>query len=227
MTVSITVSADVIDRVGLQEAADFQASITTFECVECGTAGDTMAEPAVVVLRKSPGLSHLGVAHHRCASSQVREYGPGDLVLADELDLIPRAIALPSADGLRPALLLACEEKITVDGQDFVLKVLLAEGLHRVAALGKKAPHSPGWEVTAGPDTAVQVSSSHRTYLNSGEMYAPPAWRTLAAAVGEVVLIMGRLDRSVLHAEGAPLAAYGRAMKAGHLVAGTVPVILR
>ena len=226
MTVSITVSADVIDRVGLQEAADFQGSITTFECVECGTAGDARAEPAVVVLRRSPGLSHLGVAHHRCASSQVREYGPGDLVLADELDLIPRAIGLPSADGLRPALLLAYEEKITVGGQDAMLEALLGEGLHRVTALGKKAPHSPGWEVTAGPGTAVQVSSSHRTYLSSGAMYAPPVWRTLAAAAGEVVLIMGRLGHSVLHAEGAPLAAYGRAMKEGHLVAGTVRTLL-
>ncbi|BFO23036.1 hypothetical protein SHKM778_94240 (plasmid) [Streptomyces sp. KM77-8] len=232
MTTSVTIASDVIDQVGLQKAAEFQSRITKFECVECGTAGDARQEPAVVVLRRSPGLSHLGVAHHRCADSQVREYGPGDLVLAGAVDLIPRVLGLPSPHGTRPALLLAYEEEVTVEEGDQppydpVVRHLVAEGLHHVPSLGKPAPRSAGWQAVIGPGTSVHVRSNTRVHLEDGDMYVPPAWRMLAEETGEVTLMMGRLEHSVLHSVTPPLAAYGRAIKMGHMVAGVVPIVLR
>lgn len=229
MTTSLTVSAEVIDRVGLQEAAEFQAQVTTFECVECGTAGDVRTGPAVVVLRASPGLSHLGVAHHRCADSQVREYEQGALVPADAVDLIPRAIGLPGQHGIKPALLLAYEEGITVvDGEggayDPMVKQLLAEGLHQLPALGKTAPLSPGWQVRLGPGTAVSVASSATTHLDAGEVYAPPAWKQLVAPTGLVTLLVGRLRREVIYADQPPYADYAKALVRGHMVGGLVAV---
>ncbi|OKI50358.1 hypothetical protein [Streptomyces sp. MJM1172] len=229
MTISLTVSAEVIDRVGLQEAAEFQARVTTFECVECGTAGDVRTGRAVVVLRASPGLSHLGVAHHRCADSQVREYEQGDLALAASTDLIPRAIALPGVHGIRPALLLAYEEQITItaDGVPYdVTSLLVAEGLHRLPSLGKVPPASPGWSIHLGPHGDLRVNSPDRPFLTAGEVLAPPAWRALVEPVGKVALFVGSLRRDVLYAEHAPLGAYGQAMKAGSLVAGTVAILL-
>ncbi|WP_432158018.1 hypothetical protein [Streptomyces sp. bgisy153] len=232
MTTSVTIASDVIDQVGLQKAAEFQSRITEFECVECGTAGDARCEPAVVVLRRSPSLSHLGVAHHRCADSQVREYGPGDLALAGAVDLIPRVLGLPSPHGTRPALLLAYEEEVTVEeeGQppyDPVVRHLVAEGLHHVPSLGKPAPRSAGWQAVIGPGTSVHVRSNARVYLEDGDMYVPPAWRMLAEEAGEVILLMGRLEHSVLYSMTPPLMAYGKAVRRGHLVAGIVSIVMR
>ncbi|MET9366182.1 hypothetical protein ABZX93_35510 [Streptomyces sp. NPDC006632] len=232
MTTSVTIASDVIDQVGLDQAAQFQSRVTVFECVECSTAGDARVEPAVVVLRRSPGLSHLGVAHHRCANSQVRDYGPGALALTGEVDLIPRVLGLPYLTGIKPVLLLAYEEEVTVaeDGQpsyDPVIRTLLAEGLHEVLSLGKPAPRSPRWRALIGPGTSVHVSSDTRVHLSDGDMYVPPTWRMLAEEAGEVVLMMGRLEHDVLYATDPPLTAYGRAAKRGHLVAGVVSVVLR
>ncbi|RPK29193.1 hypothetical protein EES39_40325 [Streptomyces sp. ADI92-24] len=232
MTTSVTIDSDVIDHVGLDQAAEFQSRVTVFECVECGTAGDARTEPAVVVLRRSPGLSHLGVAHHRCADSQVRDYGPGDLALTGETDLVPRVLGLPSPTGTRPVLLLAYEEEVVVteDGgpsYDPVIRSLLGDGLHQIPVLGKPSPRSPGWRALIGPGTNVQVSSSARTWLTDGDMYVPPGWRALAEQAGEVTLMMGRLEHTFLHAATPPLMAYAKAARQGYLVAGVVDVVLR
>ncbi|MFD7614069.1 hypothetical protein [Streptomyces sp. NPDC059828] len=232
MTTSVTIASDVIDQVGLDQAADFQSRVTVFECVECEAAGDARTEPAVVVLRRSPGLSHLGVAHHRCANSQVRDYGPGDLALTGQTDLVPRVLGLPSPTGTRPVLLLGYEEEVTVteDGgppYDPVIRSLLGDGLHQIPALGKPSPRSPGWRALIGPGTNVQVSSSAHVWLTDGDMYVPPGWRTLAEQAGEVTLMMGRLEHSLLHAVTPPLMAYAKAARQGHLVAGVVDVVLR
>jgi len=229
VTTSLTIGSEVIDRVGLRKAAEFQARVTTFECVECGTAGDARLEPAVVVLRTSPGLSHLGVAHQRCADSEVREYGQGDLVLSDEVDLIPRAIGLPSPHGIRPALLLACEEEITFsdgDGRSYdpYMKQLLTEGLHQLPSLDKAAPPSLGWQIRIGPGMALRVDSRERPYLSDGEVYVPPVWMQLMAPVGAVTLLIARLSREDIYAVQPPFRAYASALKNRHMVGGQVSV---
>ncbi len=230
VTATITISSDVIDAVGLSKAAAFQARITTFTCVECHTPGDARTEPAVVVYDTTQQLSHLAVAHHRCAPSGVRKLAPGSIAIRDSIPLIPRAIGLPSPAGLRPALLLAYEEEITIaddsgsPAPDIVLQLLIADGLHRISALGKQPPRSPGWQVTLGPGDSVHIASPARQWLASGQMYAPPAWKSLTEPDGEVILLAGRLDNAAIYADQPDFSLYAKAVRAGQMVAGSVTI---
>ncbi|MCX5207497.1 hypothetical protein OG897_39605 [Streptomyces sp. NBC_00237] len=225
MTTSVTIASDVIDQVGLDQAAQFQSRITAFECVECGTAGDARTEPAVVVLRRSPGLSHLGVAHHRCADSQVRDYGPGALALTEETELVPRAIGLPTVDGTKPALLLAFVEQVAVTegGQTYdpVVRQLVSEGLHELPGLGKAAPDSPGWRIALGSEGLVRVQSEARVHLR-GYVVVPPPWLRLAAPARAVTLLFGSLSHEDIYADQPPYRAYAAALRDGRMVGGTV-----
>jgi hypothetical protein len=225
MTTSVTIASDVIDQVGLDQAAQFQSRVTVFECVECSTAGDARTEPAVVVLRRSPGLSHLGVAHHRCANSQVRDYGPGDLALTGETDLVPRAIGLPTVDGTKPALLLAFEEQVAlIEGghtYDPVVRQLVSEGLHELRGLGKAAPDSPGWRITLGSEGLVRVQSDVRVHLR-GHVVVPSPWLRLASPARAVTLLFGSLSHADIYADQPPFRAYAAALRDGRMVGGTV-----
>ena len=228
---TLVISPEVTAHVGERQAADLLARTTVFTCSECRAAGDARVEDAVAVVRASPELSSLTVAHQRCSDSEVRRCDAGTLQPAALHDLIPRAIAIPSPRGPRPALLLAFEEEVTVrrgDGQevDPVGEALQAEGLQRLTSLGAIPARSPGWLVRVGPGDALQVDGPGRRHLEEGRMSAPPAWRALVAPSSEVLLLMGRLDLETLMAVSPPLGAYGKAVTEGRLLAGLVPVTL-
>lgn len=167
----LIVGAEVIDAVGVQKAAAFQAEVTVFECVECSTPGDVRQEPAA--RRETyggnprswccapPPVSPSSASRTTGAASHVCEYAPGTLTMGD-MDLIPRAVGVPGPRGLRPVLLLAYEAGFTLPSSpdpeaDPLVQLLLDDGLHPLTALGRTAPASADWQVVTGPGTAPEV----------------------------------------------------------------------
>ncbi|MBO8203171.1 hypothetical protein JW613_33560 [Streptomyces smyrnaeus] len=227
----VHISSDIREHIGEAEADRFARS-RIYTCTQCGTAGDASREPAIATLAVSPELSHLGIAHQRCAPTEViRHYPSGHLKPATRTDLIPRAIGIPSPDGTRPGLLLAWEETVMLlpaEGEAAapVLQYLLNQGLHRLSALGKTPPPCPGWLVRQGPGEALQVDGPGNRHLEDGRMTAPTTWRSLVATAGEVMLLMGQLDLETLYAAEPPWSSYQQALREGRLLAGTVPVTL-
>ncbi|MEU8892881.1 hypothetical protein [Streptomyces sp. NPDC048442] len=224
----LVVGAEIIEAVGADRAAIFQDQVTVFDCVECGTRGDVRREPAVAVLRTSGTLVHLGAAHHRCTPSRIHPHTPGALRPADTTDLIPRAVTLPGPHGMRPLLLLAYEEDVTLlsaPGTDLVLQFLLGEGLHQLSGLGRQAPASPGWQALLGPRNALEIRTPRDMLLRDGQMLAPSIWCDFVARDGGVTLLAGRLDRPAIYSPDPPFAAYQRAVRRGQLAGGFVPVL--
>ncbi|MFE0764739.1 hypothetical protein [Streptomyces smyrnaeus] len=227
----VHISSDIRERIGAEQTERFSRT-RAFTCAKCGAPGNANTEQAVATLAVSPELSSLGIAHQRCAPvTLIRHVASGQLRVAERTDLIPRALGIPAPGGVRPALLLAWEETVTLlpaEGGAVapVLQYLLDQGLHRLSALGKTPPPSPGWLVRQGPGDALQVDGPGHRHLEDGRMTAPAAWRSLVAPAGEVMLLMGQLDLETLHAAEPPWSSYRQALREGRLLAGTVPVTL-
>ncbi|MGP3991577.1 hypothetical protein [Streptomyces sp. 3N207] len=188
---SVHVSSDIREHVGAEQADRFARS-RVFTCTECGARGDAGTEQAVATLAVSPELSSLGAAHQRCVPAEViRRYPSGHLQPVTRTDLIPRALGIPSPGGIRPALLLAWEEAVTLlahAGESPISPVqqfLLDQGLHRLSSLGKVPPPSNGWLIRQGPADALQVDVPGHRHLEDGRMTAPAAWRSLLAPPGK------------------------------------------
>lgn len=224
---TLVISPEVTEYVGQQHAARLRTRTTLFTCTDCETPGDVRHEDAAVVVRASPELTSVTIAHQRCSASEVRMYEAGSL-RPSVTELIPRAIGIPSPRGIRPALLLAFEAEVTLlgsDGQETnpVGEALQAQGLHRLPSLGKAPAPSPGWLIRVGPRDALQVNGPDGRHLEDGQMTVPEAWRALVAPSGHVMLLMGQLDAETLWSAAPQFSALGRAVSEGRLLAGSCP----
>lgn len=72
---TLVISPEVTKYVGQQQAARLRTRTTLFTCTDCETPGDVRHEDVAVVVRASPELTSVTIAHQRGhGSGAARQY---------------------------------------------------------------------------------------------------------------------------------------------------------
>jgi len=225
----LAVSAEVAAAVGAEDLArlEARAAAAGYDCADCGQHSALGDGPAAVIVRAAgPGITWARISHARCSPSRVQEI-PAELPGETAMTVI--AGVIPHAAGWRPVILAEPDLSAatgTAGGErtDLLLAWLLGNGLHLLAAAGRRAPAAPGWALHFPSPAEAVICGPGGAVLYEGEMIRPPLWQQAAAAAGAAELLAGVTGLAALGPHDTAAGLLAAAARAGRLAGGTIAI---
>ncbi|MFD0332232.1 hypothetical protein ACFQZC_38570 [Streptacidiphilus monticola] len=105
------IAEDVEALIGPRHAAELRERLRDFTCLLCTQPGHPDRGAASLVIVAHGAFHSARFAHADCLPSCVVD-APDSNALPGAVELIPRAVGVPTPQGTRPVLLLAFEEEL-------------------------------------------------------------------------------------------------------------------
>jgi hypothetical protein len=191
---ALQVTSEVAALISKEELALLlRIASTRFECVRCGRPGKLPDTPAAVVVLRDATVIKAALAHRACFTSCVMELpGLAKALASPEVDA--PVTALPMLMPNLPVLVISTTYTASVpdspERTDFIVSWVLKRGLHLISGMSPDTAGAPDWMLTIRGGWGL-VATPQGDAVYEGSLTLDPAWRELAAGLGECLLIVG------------------------------------